>query len=267
MRLYSYPSNGTFVHFCQQHPNTVGCDVIHVVPISGGKDSTATAVWLRENEPRDYIYVCTPTGNELPDWYDHMRSLGERLERPIIPVMGGTLRGIIDQQKMIPNWRSRFCTRLLKIDPFAAWLMQRTPAMVYVGLRADEEDRQGGDYRRVPDTTLRFPLRELGWGEADVYGFLDQRDIRIPERTDCAWCFFQTLGEWWMLWRYHLAIYLEAEEIEAERGHTFRSSGRDTWPAALVDLRRRFEAGEIPPRTKLQPDLFRGSLQCRVCRL
>jgi len=68
----------------------------HVVPISGGKDSTSTALWLIENEPRDYIFVCTPTGNELPDWYEHMKSLRVILGQPIYPVVGGTLKGIID---------------------------------------------------------------------------------------------------------------------------------------------------------------------------
>lgn len=240
--------------------------MIHVVPISGGKDSTSTAIWLNENQPLDYHYVCTPTGNELPDWYDHMRSLAELLGKPILPVMGGTLKGIIAQEQMIPNWRARFCTRMLKLEPFMAWLAQRTPATIYIGLRADEAEREGGDYLRVPDTTVRFPLRELGWGESDVYAFLDQRSIRIPERTDCAWCFFQTLGEWWILWREHPGLYHEAEEIELERGHTFRSDGRDTWPAALKGLRAEFEKGRVPPRTNRQHDMFRG-MQCRVCRL
>lgn len=240
--------------------------MIHIVPVSGGKDSTCLALWLNENEPRDYTYVCTPTGNELPDWYQHMRTLAEILRKPILPVVGGTLKGIIEQEQMIPNWRARFCTRMLKLDPFAAWLMQRTPATVYIGLRADEEEREGGDYHRVPDTTLRFPLREIGWNEPMVRSFLEQRDIRIPERTDCAWCFFQTLGEWWVLWREHEELYVEAEGIETERGHTFRSPQRDTWPAPLRDLRLEFEKGRIPPRTNRQQDLFRGTMQCRVCR-
>lgn len=237
------------------------------VPVSGGKDSSALAVWLKENEPRDYTYVCTPTGNELPNWYRHMRDLAVILGKPILPIIGGTLKGIIEQEKMIPNFRARFCTRLLKIDPFAGWLMQHTPATVYVGLRADEAEREGGDYRDVPGATMRFPLREIGWGESDVMAFLDQRGIRIPERTDCAWCFWQTLGEWWLLWREHPDLYAEAEAIEVLRGHTFRSPSRDSWPAALKDMRAEFESGRIPPRTQRQRDLFRGEMQCRACRL
>lgn len=42
-----------------------GC--AHVVALSGGKDSTALALRLKEIEPREYQYVCTPTGDELPD--------------------------------------------------------------------------------------------------------------------------------------------------------------------------------------------------------
>jgi len=241
--------------------------MLHAVPISGGKDSSALALWLKENEPRDYVYVCTPTGNELPSWYEHMRGLKDILGAPIIPVIGGTLKGVIAQENCIPNFQKRFCTRMLKIDPFAGWLMQRTPATIYVGLRADEEEREGGDYAKVPDVVQRFPLRELGWCESDVWAFLEQRGIRIPERTDCAWCFFQTLGEWWNLWRAHPDLYAEAEAIEAQMGHTFRSPSRDTWPASLALLRVEFEKGRVPPRTVRHGDLFRGEMQCRVCRL
>lgn len=163
---------------------------MHVVPVSGGKDSTALALWLKDNEPRDYTYVCTPTGNELPEWFAHMRTLAKLFGKPINPIIGGTLKGIIEQEQMIPNWRARFCTRMLKIEPFAAWLMSHTPATVYVGLRADEAEREGGDYRQIPNTVLRFPLRELDWHESDVRAYLEQRDVRIPERTDCAWCFY-----------------------------------------------------------------------------
>ena len=40
--------------------------MIHVVGLSGGKDSTALALRLAETSPQDYVYLCTPTGDELP---------------------------------------------------------------------------------------------------------------------------------------------------------------------------------------------------------
>jgi len=240
--------------------------MLHVVALSGGKDSTAMALRLREVEPREYIYVCTPTGNELPEMWAHWRSLSDLLGAPILPVIGGTLDSIIQSQNMIPNFRARFCTRMLKIEPFAAWLMGlKEPVTTYVGVRADEEAREAGDYTKVPDVISRFPMREWGWGLSSVLGYLDVRGVTIPRRTDCAWCFWQTLGQWYNLWRDHLDSYLEGEAVEKRQGHTFRSPGRDTWPVALDQLRARFEAGHIPGGADIQRDLF-ARQQCRVCR-
>lgn len=240
---------------------------MHVVALSGGKDSTALALLLKEREPREYTYVCTPTGDELPEWFEHMKRLRDVLEAPILPVVGGTLKGLCEKWEALPNWRMRWCTRALKIEPFAAWMMQQPrPLTFYVGLRADEEEREGGDYAKVPDVTMRFPLREWGMCEADVWAALDQRGITIPERTDCARCFFQTLGEWWRLWKDYPEIYADAEAQEAAIGHTWRSPGRDTWPTSLADLRKEFENGRVPQGNPGQRDLFRGA-QCRVCRM
>jgi len=97
------------------------------------------------------------------------------------------------------------------------------------------------------------------------FEYLDARGVEIPLRTDCAWCFFQTLGEWYNLWREYLEIYLEAEAIEAAMGYTFRSPGRDSWPAPLAELRVRFEHGDIPRGADVQQDLF-ARQKCRVCR-
>lgn len=242
---------------------------LHVVALSGGKDSTAMALRLREIEPRDYTYVCTPTGNELPEMFDHWRALAARLDQPIVPVMGGTLEGLVHQWNAIPNWRQRWCTRALKIEPFAAWLLDQSKLheriVSYVGLRADEEQREGGDYKSVPGIDQRYPLREWGWGLADVLQFLAERGQAIPARTDCGWCFFQRLGEWWSLWKHHPDVYLAGEQIEADTGHTWRSPGRDTWPTALKDLRAKFEAGFVPKGADVQPDMFQAT-QCRVCR-
>ena len=243
----------------------------HVVAVSGGKDSTALAILLQEREPRDYTYVCTPTGDELPEMFDHWKRLGVLLGKPLLPIMHTTgLNGVIEKQKCLPNNRIRFCTRILKIEPYRRWLEAQAakgPVVSYVGLRADEQGRAGGAYGDIAGVTMRFPLREWGLDEAAVWKALDERNISIPERTDCARCFHQRLGEWWRLWREFPEIYAEAEAQEEKYNQTFRNPSRDSWPAKLSDMRVRFEKGEIPPRTKTQPDLFRGAGQCRVCTL
>ena len=235
----------------------------HIVALSGGKDSTAMALALREIEPRDYTYVCTPTGNELNPMIDHWKRLSVILGKPILPVTGGrSLTGLVKIQNCLPNFQMRWCTRMLKIQPFQRFLLEQLPCTVYVGIRADEADRSGADHDMPLLVSQRFPLAEWGWHKADVLRFLQRRGVVIPRRTDCALCFFQTIYEWYLLWRDHPDQYAEGEGLEAATGHTFRSDSRDTWPAALADLRREFERGRIPKQRKTMED---RPQMCSVC--
>jgi len=234
-----------------------------VVALSGGKDSTAMALRLQEVEPGDYTYICTPTGNELPEMFAHWRLLGERLGSRVVPVGRRTLASEIAEQKALPNWRQRWCTRRIKIEPFADYLATVAPAVAFVGLRADEEERQGGVYDSVPGVIVRFPMREWGWKLADVVAYNAAQGITIPKRTDCAVCFFQRLGEWYDLWRDYPEQWAEGEAWEAQVGKTFRSPGRDSWPAGMKELRHEFEGGRIP---RDRQTLLREAT-CRVCSL
>jgi hypothetical protein len=245
---------------------------LHVIALSGGHDSTAMALLLREANP-DVVYnfVCTPTGNELPEMFDHWRNLGEILGRRLVPIMAGTLHGIIRQERMLPNFRARFCTRMLKIEPYRKFLIEQAalgPIVSYVGLRADEPGRAGGAYDDIDGVEMRFPLRDLGYGEDDVQATLRRFGVRCPNRTDCGECYHQRLGEWFEYWRDHRAAALEAVAIETEMGGTLRTPGRDTWPTALKDLFAKFEAGEIPTVSlkRMERERMRAG-NCRVCSL
>lgn len=241
--------------------------VRHVVAVSGGKDSTCLALALQENEPRDYVFFCTPTGRELPGWDEHMRRLegllGAEIKR--IGVAGG-LDAVIEAQGMLPNHRARWCTRIAKLDPAAAFLADLAPVVQYVGLRADEESR-AGMYHTVLGVAQRYPFREWGWTLRDVRRFLDERGIVVPKRGDCDYCFFQRLIEWWELWHDYPARYAHAEQLEASisarRGkpYSLRSPDRDTWPAPLSELRHEFEKGRVPKDTRSALK----EAQCWVC--
>lgn len=233
----------------------------YVVGISGGKDSVALAMRLAEVEPdTNWEYLITPTGDELPDMVAHWKNLERILGKPFhcVTVHGRTLNDLIQIQGALPNFRQRWCTRILKIEPTIAWCIQNAPVLMHVGLRADEETREGiyGDY-----VHSRFPFREWGWTLATVLGYLEQRGIVIPERTDCARCYHQKIREWFKLWSEHPAIFAEAVAQEASTGHTFRSPGRDTWPVALADLAKDFERGR-----PIRADRRQGTV-CRACTL
>lgn len=231
----------------------------HIMGLSGGKDSTALALWLQENEPRDYEFICNETGNELPEMQEHWRKLESLLGKPLKRVTHSTdLLGLIEEQQMLPNFRARWCTRILKIEPTIAFMESLPPdSVLYVGLRADEEARRG---MYGEDVKIRFPLRELGWNEADVLMYLLRRGVTIPARTDCAWCYHQRLEEWHSLWKNHPDIYEAGAQVEDRMGHTFRSPGRDTWPVSMRGLAEAFASGRQLRKTA-------RTTECRVCRL
>lgn len=56
----------------------------HVLGISGGKDSAALAVYMRQTRPDlDIEYFFTDTGKELPEVYDFLGRLEGFLGKPI----------------------------------------------------------------------------------------------------------------------------------------------------------------------------------------
>lgn len=236
---------------------------MHVVAISGGKDSCAMALRLKELNPDiDYQYVITPTGDELPEMDKHWANMEQKLGKLFIRLSVMSLYDCIKQEKMIPNFRARFCTRILKIEPIIDFMnMLDSGSTMYVGLRADEDGRLG---LLQPDAVFQvvYPLRDWSWCLPDVLGYLDQQGIKIPKRTDCGACFYQKLSEWRDLLYKYPDRYQHYVNIEMEMGHTFRSPGRDTWPASLNDLRTEFENGR-----PLRKDRTTKQKKCRFCSM
>jgi hypothetical protein len=239
----------------------------HIVGLSGGKDSTALALRLAEVEPRDYTYICTPTGNEPEEMATHWAHLECLLGQPLMRLNAGTtLEGLIEEQQALPSHRMRWCTRRLKIKPTIDFVTAHQPAVLYVGFRADEDEREGIYGNEVQSD---FPFRRWGWVEQDVWDYLHHRGVTIPYRTDCEWCYDQSLREWRKLWRDNRSSFDRAAAWEARIGHTFRSPSRDTQPAALKFLGTKFEQGFIPRGDTDQLSLLDTPEQrkCRVCSL
>lgn len=236
-----------------------------LVAASGGEDSTAMALAMAEaGETFDIVF--TATGDELPGVREHLdrvvAATGARLITPPAP----SLLSLISEFDALPNWRQRWCTRMIKIVPCVAYLKAHPGTVLCVGLRADEPERTGlyGDF-----ATYRYPLREYGWNRANVEAFNRARGFTAPKRTDCALCYGQQLGEWFALYNEHPEHYARGEALEARTGHTFRSPGRDTWPASLAGLRAEFERGRVPrapKRRKGALSVLGNEAPCRVCR-
>jgi hypothetical protein len=216
-------------------------------------------VLLMAERGDNFDLLFTPTGDESAACLEHVRSIAERIGKTVtVGWSGHTLASLIEKWGALPNWRQRWCTRALKIEPAKAYLLSHPGSILCVGLRSDEPERLGlwGGF-----ATYEYPLRDSRMGLPEVLAFLKERKVTVPARTDCELCFFQRLIEWYELWRDHPDKYAKGEAAEMATGHTFRSPQRDAWPTSLAGLRAEFESGRIPPDTRARTGM------CRVCSL
>lgn len=224
----------------------------HLLALSGGKDSAALAVYMREKYahlPMEYVFI--DSGCELPETYAYLDKLRAILGIEIITIR--SRRNFEYWLKMfkgvLPAPRNRWCTRLLKLDPYADWLKNNCKEIMvfnYAGLRADE-DRTG--YQSKSDrVTSKFPFVNDGLVLEDVKKILVESALGLPEyytwrqRSGCYFCFYQRDNEWRGLRRYHPTLFEKVcvmEENHADgRSYTWRDSG------FLRDLS---EGGDLTP--------------------
>lgn len=242
----------------------------HLVALSGGKDSTALALRLRELFPgTQFIYFCSPTGDELPEmeahWAKLEEMLGQRIHRIYDPEFPD-IHALIEHFQALPNHRQRWCTRVLKIEAAQQFYAEFDSATIYVGLRADEEARAGRRGVFDENISTRHPFQEWGWNLGHVWGYLDAKGVDIPWRTDCGMCFFQRIGEWWWLWNSYPQRFQEYAEMEERIGHTLMTPGKHKiWPHDLRRLEQEFAKGRMP-REIQQGQRVQGQ-RCRTCSL
>jgi 3'-phosphoadenosine 5'-phosphosulfate sulfotransferase (PAPS reductase)/FAD synthetase len=210
--------------------------------LSGGKDSAALALYMRDRIP-EMEYVFNDTGKELPETYEYLDRISDFLGRPVIRLNAD--RGFDHWYElyggMIPSNHRRWCTKMLKLKPFETYV-GTAPVLNYVGIRADE-DRQGYISTK-PNITPVYPFIEDGLVYADIVRLLQQSGVGMPPytrwgrtRSGCFFCFYQQKIEWVRLLETYPDLYDEAAKYEQE----FAPSGNVfTWSNGerLEDLRK-----------------------------
>lgn len=209
--------------------------VKHVLGLSGGKDSSALALYVKETRPDiDVEYFFTDTGYELPETNQFIDQLEERLgyihrlnARSMNNIEG---RGEKDFAKLLkdngnylPSQRDRWCTIQLKLVPFERWvdgfIKDGYKIKSYVGIRADEPERTGYMTIEKPIETI-MPFREDGIVKSDIENILQRNGLEMPEyytwrsRSGCSFCFYQKKIEWLKLMEHHPDLFEEAKKFE-----------------------------------------------------
>lgn len=191
----------------------------HICGISGGKDSSALALYLRDRVPEMEYFFCD-TGAELPETYEFLTRLEVILGKPIARL--NSERGFDHWFEVfrgaLPSPQMRWCTKVMKIKPIEAWIGDE-PAVSYVAIRADEASRKGYISTK-PNIESRFPFVEDGVDHDGVMKILDDAGIGLPDyyewrtRSGCYFCFFQRKAEWVGLAERHPELYERAIAIE-----------------------------------------------------
>ena len=191
----------------------------HVCGISGGKDSSALAVYMRDKVP-DMEYFFCDTGAELPETYAYLAKLEIVLGKKIVrlnstrsfdhyfEVFRGTL----------PSPQMRWCTTMLKIKPLEEWIGD-DEVISYVAIRADEKSRTGYVSTK-PNIQTVFPFIDDDIDHTGVIKILEDAGINLPDyyewrtRSGCYFCFFQRKAEWVGLADKHPDLFERAVAIE-----------------------------------------------------
>lgn len=203
-------------------------DCRHVLGISGGKDSAALAIYIKDKYPvlhEKMEYFFTDTGAELQEVYDFLEKLEAYLGKEIKRLSSGRdfEHWLKVHSDYLPSPRQRWCTRVMKIKPFEEYVGDDN-VISYIGIRADE-NREG--YISHKDTIQAvFPFIEDGLVRDDVFEILEN-SVGIPEyykwrsRSGCYFCFFQQQNEWLGLKRNHPELFAKAVEIEKTSGNGY----------------------------------------------
>ncbi|MBE0491321.1 MAG: phosphoadenosine phosphosulfate reductase family protein [Sulfurospirillum sp.] len=214
---------------------------LHVLSISGGKDSAALAVYLKEKYPdREFKYLFFDTGEELQDTYDYLHKiesiLGIEIEHKKPEQSFNDMLKLYFNE-YLPSPQKRWCTIEMKLKIFLKEMKKFQDYTIYnyVGIRADE-NREGLTPTEENITTV-MPFKEDGITLNDVKRILNDAHIGLPKyydpiydpkyditynrtRSGCYFCFFMKQIEW--VWLY------EKRPNEFKKAMEFEKSGY-TW--------------------------------------
>jgi len=230
----------------------------HILGLSGGKDSAALALYMRENYPElDIEYFFTDTGSELPEVEAYLDMLESELAKPIVRLQAKEVHNAENEELgangesifgeifknvyngFLPSPQSRWCTVQMKLKPLEKWIAPTLEAggsiVSYIAIRSDE-DRMGYNPPN-PAIKPRFPFVEDGIDIFGVNEILEASGIGKPayydwrSRSGCTFCFYQQKIEWVGLLERHPDKFAEAIEFEKYSIEASRKNGRSafTW--------------------------------------
>lgn len=227
--------------------------MLNLISYSGGKDSGALALHLKEQGVTNLVLVFCDTQWEHPLTYRHAfefaRSAGLRLK-----VLGSEgMEALCARKKRAPSARARFCTEELKLKPFAAYVKslhaQGFETVVWVGERAEESKRRAklpcDEYSDLYDCIMARPL--LRWTAKDVFDIHARLGAPLHpfyrqgfERVGCMPCCMARKGELTEIAKRYPEVFDRLAALEQKMGRTWAAPGTtpDRFASVAVEVER-----------------------------
>lgn len=262
--------------------------VRHILSLSGGKDSSALAVFMKDKVP-EMEYVFCDTGDELQETYEYLDKLEFFLGKKITRINSDRpfKHYLALYNGVLPDARTRWCTRMLKIKPYEKFI-GNDRVISYVGIRADEPYRTG--YIATSDRVKAvYPFVENNIRKDDVFKILEDSGVGVPSyykwrsRSGCFFCFFQQRMEWVGLLERHPDLFKRAmayEKADPLTGERFtwvegESLAELAKPERVAEIKAQYEK-RVATQKKSQAnlglkDVFveedTGVSPCMMCQL
>lgn len=172
---------------------------LHIVSVSGGKDSTALYCWAIDQFGKDgFLAVFSDTQHEHPVTYNYLRNLpqmaggppihwvrsdfSEKVRQKGLEPSGNAYLDLMLWKGRTPGVKSQFCTEKLKLEPVKTWMDEvrgDREVFNYIGVRAQESERRSKmperNFAEFYDAWVVRPL--LRWTTDEVFALLESKGV------------------------------------------------------------------------------------------
>ncbi len=225
---------------------------LHIVSLSGGKDSTAMLLRMLEEKMRIDLVIFCDTGLEFPAMYKHMEKLERDTGIKITRICSNhTFEHFLLQHEVMVKHKknqnikeqrqhrgygwsgplNRWCTKELKDLPrerFLRPLKEKFDIIEYVGIAADEGYRL--ERKNNKQERCRHPLVEWNMTEADCLKYCYDRGYTWDglyekfSRVSCWCCPLQPLAELRVLYKEYPELWEQLKSWDNNGWRKFKAN-------------------------------------------
>lgn len=203
----------------------INSETIILASVSGGKDSTALWLHLKELGLANIMPVFADTGWEHPLTYEYIEYL-EKVLGPINKVQSDGFLGMALKKKALPCSKVRFCTQELKLKPIKKFVdsLRTKNILMCSGVRAEESKSRASldeysDFDEVFGVPQWRPLHNWTWQQVfEIHKKYDVEPNPLYKqgmmRVGCMPCVMNNLTELGTIAERFPEVFDKVKELE-----------------------------------------------------